>query len=250
MNLTSPKYFQAQSIFGSNGVNISHICILLILFQCSNGFQYSCWFLFFFGCFLIQESPLEENTSFYGKSNDNPFVETFPDPLCKLNLKETSDFVKSFPMANNIKEGGGFLEVSAQRRREGMNSVNQRRMEAPSTPGRPVFSFSAGNHSRKSFPSKWDDAEKWLMSSSCHDSPAHPIKPSESSKITKQCDNFKQQVEVFAEKSRVTEEKFSKVVSSFQRSASLDNHNSVMALNGVSASTDVFLKGKGFPFQL
>ncbi|XP_062156262.1 uncharacterized protein LOC133864077 [Alnus glutinosa] len=209
MNLTSPKYFQAQSIFGSNG-----------------------------------ESPLVENTSFYGKSNDNPFVETFPDPLCKLNLKETSDFVKSFPMANNIKEGGGFLEVSAQRRREGMNSVNQRRMEAPSTPGRPVFSFSAGNHSRKSFPSKWDDAEKWLMSSSCHDSPAHPIKPSESSKITKQCDNFKQQVEVFAEKSRVTEEKFSKVVSSFQRSASLDNHNSVMALDGVSASTDVFLKDK------
>lgn len=201
---------------------------------------------FFFWVFLIQESPLEENTSFYGKSNDNPFVETFPDPLCKLNLKETSDFVKSFPMANNIKEGGGFLEVSAQRRREGMNSVNQRRMEAPPTPGRPVFSFSAGNHSRKSFPSKWDDAEKWLMSSSCHDSPAHTIKPSESSKITKQCDNF-------AEKSRVTEEKVSKVVSSFQRSTSLDNHNSVIALNGVSASTDVFLKGKGWnldPFGL
>ncbi|GMY34890.1 hypothetical protein FCV25MIE_30132 [Fagus crenata] len=205
MDHTSPKYFQAQSMFASNG-----------------------------------EPPLEGNSSFYGKSNDNPFVDTFPDPLCKLNLKETSDFVKSFPMANNITEGRGFLEVSAQRRRE------QRRVEAPPTPGRPVFSFSTvGNHSRKSFPSKWDDAEKWLMSTSCHDSPAHPIKPSsESSKFTKQCDNFKQQVEVFAEKSRVTEEKVSKVVSNFQGSESLDHHNSVRASNGSSASTEVLLKDK------
>ncbi|XP_023889616.1 uncharacterized protein LOC112001670 [Quercus suber] len=215
MDLTSPKYFQAQSMFASNG-----------------------------------EPPLEGNTSFYGKSNDNPFVDTFPDPLCKLNLKETSDFVKSFPMANNVTEGRGFLEVSAQRKRDGVNSVtSQRRLEAPSTPGRPVFSFSTvGNHSRKSFPSKWDDAEKWLMSSSCHDSPAHNnIKPSDSSKLIKQyCDNFKQQVDIFAEKSRVTEEKVSKVVSSFQGSAaaSLDQHNSFTALNGTSTSTDVLLKDK------
>ncbi|XP_018850553.2 uncharacterized protein LOC109013064 [Juglans regia] len=208
MNLTSPRYFQAQSIFASNG-----------------------------------ESPLEANTSLFGKSKDNPFVDTFPDPLCQLNLKETSDFVKSFPVANNITEGGGFLEVSAQR--EGVNSVTRRRIEAPPTPGRPVFSFSVGNHSRKSFPSKWDDAEKWLMSSSCHDSPAHATKPSESSKITKQADSFKQQVGVFAEKSRVTEEKVSKVVSTFQGSASLDQHYySVRALPEVSASTDVLLKDK------
>lgn len=197
---------------------------------------------------LIQESPLEENASLFGKSKDNPFVDTFPDPLCQLNLKETSDFVKSFPVANNITVGGGFLDVSAQR--EGVNSVIRRRVEAPPTPGRPVFSFSAGNHSRKSFPSKWDDAEKWLMSSSCYDSPAHNTKPSEPSKI-KQADSFKQQVGVFAEKSRVTEEKVSKVVSNFQGSASLDQHYyySVRAPLEVSASTDVLLKGKDLLFN-
>lgn len=151
-------------------------------------------------------------------------------------------------MANNITEGGGFLEVSAQR--EGVNSVTRRRIEAPPTPGRPVFSFSAGNHPRKSFPSKWDDAEKWLMSSSCHDSPAHTTKSSESSKIIKQADSVKQQVAVFAEKSRVTEENVSKVVSTFQGSASLDQHYySVRALHEVSASTDVLLKGKDLRFD-
>ncbi|CAN1287266.1 hypothetical protein LINPERPRIM_LOCUS19563 [Linum perenne] len=54
-----------------------------------------------------------------------------PDPLCNLNLKETSDFVKSFPFAGN--------PASA--------AVN-----------------------RKNFPSKWDDAQKWLVAS-----PAHPL---------------------------------------------------------------------------
>ncbi|KAJ0008391.1 hypothetical protein Pint_29449 [Pistacia integerrima] len=136
---------------------------------------------------------------------DNPFVDSFPDPLCKLNLKETSEFVKSFPVAVNNS-------ISAQRSREGVNSVTQRRMEAPSTPGRPVFSFNVGNFSRKSVPSKWDDAEKWLNSSSCHESPAHTMKPiPESSKNHKQGEIFKQQMEVFSEKSRVTEEKVSKL---------------------------------------
>ncbi|XP_071711928.1 uncharacterized protein [Rutidosis leptorrhynchoides] len=41
-------------------------------------------------------------------------------------------------------------------------------VEAPLTPGRPVFSFSVG--SRKNVPSKWDNAQKWLISSP--DSPA------------------------------------------------------------------------------
>ncbi|XP_040998813.1 uncharacterized protein LOC121244681 isoform X2 [Juglans microcarpa x Juglans regia] len=209
MNLTSPKYFQAQSVFASNG-----------------------------------ESAFQGSTTFFGKSKDNPFVDTFPDPLCKLNLKETSDFVKSFPMANNITEDGGLLEVSARRRREGVSSVTQRRVEAPSTPGRPVFSVSISDHLRKNFPSKWDNAGKWLVSSSCHDSPAHSIKPPESSKICRQSDRFRQQVEVFAEKSKVIEEKVSKVVSSFQVSASLGHQYSVRALNEVSASTDVVLKDK------
>nr|AGC39093.2 remorin-2 protein [Dimocarpus longan]AGN88926.1 remorin-2 protein [Dimocarpus longan] len=192
------------------------------------------------------EPALESNnnTSFYRRSTDNPFVvDTFPDPLCKLNLKETSEFVKAFPVASSHS-------ISAQMRREGVSSVTQqlKRTEAPSTPGRPVFGFSVANFSRKNVPSKWDDAEKWLNTTSCHDSPAHPIKPPPESfkNHHKQCDTFKQQVEVvFSEKSRVTEETFSNFVSTFQSSMTLDHHNnSARPFNGVSAaSSDVFLKG-------
>ncbi|KAM1717084.1 hypothetical protein COP2_025235 [Malus domestica] len=198
MDLASPRCFQPPSFISSSG-----------------------------------EPPLESNPSFYGKTSNNPFADTFPDPLCKLNLKETSDFVKSLPVPSNV--------TSAQRREGGVSSVTQRRaVEAPPTPGRPVFSFSVGNFSRKSFPSKWDDAEKWLISTSCHESPAHTIKPqSDSTNIfnPKQC-------EVFAEKSRVTEDKVSKVVSSFQRCVSLNNYRSSRAFNGVSTSADVLLKDK------
>uniref|UniRef100_A0A803M9P1 Remorin C-terminal domain-containing protein n=1 Tax=Chenopodium quinoa TaxID=63459 RepID=A0A803M9P1_CHEQI len=97
-----------------------------------------------------------------GKTKTNPFAEALlnsnnnaVDPICKLNLKETSDFVKSLPM--NTSNG----TQSAQRRRDYIigNSM-PRKMEAPSTPGRPIFSFSVA---RKSVPSKWDDAEKWLF---------------------------------------------------------------------------------------
>ncbi|PKA65846.1 Uncharacterized protein AXF42_Ash017371 [Apostasia shenzhenica] len=98
-------------------------------------------------------------------SEGNPFADSLPDPLCKFNLKETSESVKAFPATNTH---GGVFEISAQKRR----------LEAPSTPGRPFFSFSVGNPSRKSIPSKWDDAEKWLISTSCHESPAHCFKPS------------------------------------------------------------------------
>ncbi|VFQ80625.1 unnamed protein product [Cuscuta campestris] len=79
------------------------------------------------------------------------------NPVCKLNLNETTEFVRSaFP--------------AAQR-----SSLTKKSVEAPSTPGRPIFSFSIGNFSRKSVPSKWDDAEKWVANgSSCHDSPSHP----------------------------------------------------------------------------
>ncbi|OMO70540.1 hypothetical protein CCACVL1_18831 [Corchorus capsularis] len=222
MDLASPKYFQAPSLFPSNG-----------------------------------EPVLDSNGSIYGQSKDNPFADTFPDPLCKLNLKETSEFVKSLPMAaagNNNNAGGGggggFLDVSIQKRREGVNSVTTQRrvLEAPPTPGRPVFSFSGGaggNLARKNFPSKWDNAEKWLVSSSCHESPAHPIKPPpppESSKMTKQCDNFKQQSEVFAEKSRVVEENVTKVVTSLK--GPVYNHNPSRGFTGIPGSTDVLLKDK------
>ncbi|KAG8656561.1 uncharacterized protein LOC110613352 [Manihot esculenta] len=174
------------------------------------------------------------------QSKDNRFADAFQDPLCKLNLKETSEFVKSFPMAGNM-ECRGFLEFPPQRRREGVHSMAQRRVEIPSTPGRPIINYSIGNHTKKSLPSKWEDAEKWLMSSSCHESPAHAFKPSPgSSKIQKQSDNFKHQMEEVAEKSRVTEEKVSKLVPSFQGSVSLER----IAFSGVSSSSNVLLKDK------
>ncbi|KAK3025143.1 hypothetical protein RJ639_043925 [Escallonia herrerae] len=207
MDLTNPnKYFEAPPPFASHG-----------------------------------EAKLEGKAGFYKTNIENPFVGTFADPLCKLNLKETSDFVKAFPMPNN----GNFLEISAQRRsEEGASSVARRsvNVEAPPTPGRPMFSFSVGNLSRKNFPSKWDDAEKWLISG--NDSPAHHhgfkgykqgvigLKPQEAA-------------EVYAEKSRVTEERVSKAISTFQGAVvSLDHHSTVKAFNGVSASADVLLKDK------
>ncbi|KAL6996190.1 hypothetical protein U1Q18_006324 [Sarracenia purpurea var. burkii] len=189
-----------------------------------------------------QVPALEDKTGFHKKNmEDNQFADNFPEPLSKLNLKETSEFVRSFPMAKPISGSKDCLDVSAQRRREGdgegEGSVTRRNnVEAPSTPGRPVFSFSNGNLSRKSFPSKWDDAEKWLSSSSsCHDSPAHRhphhhvfnLRASESSRFSKQSDGFRQQTDVFAEKSRVTEEKVS-----------------AMDFDGVSAPADVLLKGR------
>ncbi|KAF6139801.1 hypothetical protein GIB67_009648, partial [Kingdonia uniflora] len=204
-----------------------------------------------------EPTPLEGNSSnIFSKNNGDPFGDTFPDPLCKLNLKETSDFVKAFPMSststsssssnNSSTETRGLIveTSSLNSRRDGVISAQQRRLEAPSTPGRPVFSFNVGNLSRKSFPSKWDDAEKWLISSSCHESPAHILKPHlEPSKVVlskQHYDVFQPKGETFAEKARVNEDKVSRVVSSFQRPVALDPPNS--GFNGGSA--EVLLKDK------
>lgn len=193
MDLASSKYFQASSLF-------------------NNG-----------------EPPLETSASIYGSTKGNPFGEAFPDPLCKLNLKETLEFVKAFPVAppSGCAEGrGGFL--SAHRRREGANSVtlpSRRITDTPSTPGRPVFGFSGA---RKSIPSKWDDAEKWLINCS----PAHPFKLPESSKMTKQ-------LVVFSEKSRAMEQE----IPTFKGPVSLDHSYSTRAY-GLSASSDFLLKDK------
>ncbi|XP_027351045.1 uncharacterized protein LOC113862102 [Abrus precatorius] len=128
--------------------------------------------------------------------------------------------------SNPFADSGEFLEqVWAHRRREGSNSVTQRRVEGPSTPGRPVFSFN-NSVSRKSFPSKWDDAEKWLTS---HDSPSHAVKVCQTSNISRQMEDF-------ADKSRVTAERVTK--------ASLDHHHSLHAFNGISYSTDIVSKDK------
>lgn len=167
-----------------------------------------------------QVPPLEGNPSFYKK---NPFEDNIGDPLCNFNLKETSEFVKALPMGSNIM------------RRRSNNEVNNFLLtkrgfsEAPSTPGRPIFSFSSGNATtKKCFPSKWDDAEKWLNgSSSCNDSPAHH---------NENGSRIKPQAEVFADKSRVTEEKISKGL--------FEHQISTGAFNGVSASSEVVLKDK------
>ncbi|KAM7476135.1 hypothetical protein LguiB_023378 [Lonicera macranthoides] len=178
---------------------------------------------------MKEEPSLEGNSGLYKRSKENPFAEGFfTDPIGKLNIKETSEFVKALPMPNNggAESSGGFM-------------TKRNNIEAPCTPGRPIFSFSSssssvGNlsRSRKHFPSKWDDAEKWLIGSS---SPAHhpALKPSaESSKVYKRCINngFKpQQARVFDQNSSVvvTEEKVS----------SLQGHNPL-------DSTDVLLTDK------
>ncbi|XP_009596388.1 uncharacterized protein [Nicotiana tomentosiformis] len=189
--------------------------------------------------------PSQGEATLEGK-NGNPFLDNFPDPLCKLNLKETSDFVKSLPTAsNNGVESRGVL-----RKEGGVSSVTRRNMDAPSTPGRPIFSFSVGNFSRKNFPSKWDDAEKWLVNGSPASHHQHyGLKPTlESSKLSKHCNNgfkLKEAEDVFAEKNRVIDEKVSKVASDFQVSLPLNHHHiSAGASNTVSTATDVFLKDK------
>lgn len=187
---------------------------------------------------------IESNDGLCNAGIKNPFLDSFSDPLCKLNLKETSEFVKSFPVAHNGTESRGFSEILAQRGGgdSGVNAVTRRNVEAPPTPGRPIFSFSNASFSRKSFPSKWDDAEKWLVSgSSCHNSPANNNGLVPSRMFTRQCSGYKPQIgEIFAEKSRITEEKVSKVISSFQGPITVDHHNASRAINGVA---DVPLKG-------
>lgn len=170
-------------------------------------------------------ASLEANNT----SIKNPFLDTFPDAICKVSLKETSEFVKSFP----VPESRGILQSGDN------NSVERRNIpEAPPTPGRPVFSFTNGHVglARKSFPSKWDDAEKWLVSGgSCHENNnSHGLlktleQQQPSRMFSKQCSGYKPRMgEIFAEKSRVTEERVSKVISTF--------HGPFLPLNGVSLS--------------
>ncbi|CAG7867840.1 unnamed protein product [Brassica rapa] len=97
------------------------------------------------------------------------------------------DFIKSLPISSNQSSNSSSSEMVNERRQsfstqksigEGRSS-GQRRvmlMESPCTPGRGVFSFSSSlsGRRRRNFPSKWDDAEKWVTSS--HESPAHSLK--------------------------------------------------------------------------
>ena len=96
------------------------------------------------------------------------------------------DFIKSLPISSNQSSDSSSSEMVNERRQsfstqksigEGRSS-GQRKvmlMESPCTPGRGVFSFSSSlSGRRRNFPSKWDDAEKWVTSS--HESPAHSLK--------------------------------------------------------------------------
>ncbi|EAY81650.1 hypothetical protein OsI_36820 [Oryza sativa Indica Group] len=126
-----------------------------------------------------------------GGGGMNPFGPTFSDPLCSLNLKETSEFVRSsFPMAtmarsnssNGATGNGGHgyhretstasssssSSASAQRRR-----AEQQQQQVPATPGRPLLFFNSSSpahhqlvSARRSVPSKWEDAEKWVRQAS------------------------------------------------------------------------------------
>ncbi|KAK4267134.1 hypothetical protein QN277_023957 [Acacia crassicarpa] len=169
------------------------------------------------------ESPLPGNTSLFMKN-----AEPIPDPLCKLHLRETSEFVKSFPMSHNNR---GSLEVVSQ---------TKARVEAPSTTGRPIFGLRKSN-----FSSKWDDAEKWVIGS--HGSST----ASASSKISTSCDNvFKvsNTPEDFLEKSRSTQEKVFIAVPSFQLSpATLDHHEFTSPPDMVLKDKYTEEKGSKFP---
>jgi hypothetical protein len=124
------------------------------------------------------------------------FETTFSDPLCSLNLRETSELVRSsFPMAtlarsSSSSNGHGrhheassttttssssssSAAASAQRRR---GESQQQAVAVPATPGRPLQFFTSPAHHhqqlfapRRSVPSKWEDAEKWLRQSSDSD---------------------------------------------------------------------------------
>ncbi|CAL4983207.1 unnamed protein product [Urochloa decumbens] len=122
-------------------------------------------------------------------SGGNVFGPTFSDPLCSLNLKETSEFVRSsFPMAtmarSNSNNGHGrgsshHHEASSTTSSSSSSTASAQRRRAdppppqavPATPGRPLQFFSSPAHHqlvapRRSVPSKWEDAEKWLRQSS------------------------------------------------------------------------------------
>ncbi|XP_072982940.1 uncharacterized protein [Typha latifolia] len=184
---------------------------------------------------------LEGDANFYCTSKEDPLAVAFHDPLCKLNLKETSDMVKAFPMITRSNSSNRGLDEFSAQRREGMNSVGQRRFVVPSTPGRPLFSFSPGHLSRKSIPSKWENAEKWLISSSCHESPAHVIEPADPSKISKHIGVLHQKADAFTDKMRLFDGKaLNNSVSSFH--GAVKSLESNAALHG--ASTEAPLKDK------
>ncbi|KMZ57615.1 Remorin family protein [Zostera marina] len=120
----------------------------------------------------IQESENQGPTA-----KENPFADTFTtDPLCKLSTKEASELLRSFPMGSKSRT---LVQTCVDGER--------RRSDGPSTPGRPAFGFS-GVGGRKSIPSKWDDADKWVISASYHDFPSYLSEETDPVRMQKQSD--------------------------------------------------------------
>ncbi|KAL6585242.1 hypothetical protein OROMI_004531 [Orobanche minor] len=195
MDLTSNKYLEPSTLFSSKGDTI-----------------------------------LESRNGLSKTSMKNPFLDSFPDPFCKVG------------------EIRGFSEISSK---NGVTITKRNFLEAPPTPGRPVFSFSnTTNSSRKCFPSKWDDAEKWLVSgsSSCNESPANKM-------YNRHCSGYKPHMgdQIFAEKSRITEEKVSNFQGPLLMGHQAHHHQQqqqhTSARVALSAPADVLLKDK-FPNNL
>ncbi|KAF8656466.1 hypothetical protein HU200_060686 [Digitaria exilis] len=121
-------------------------------------------------------------------SGGSVFGPTFSDPLRSLNLNETSELVvSSFPMATMARSsssnghGRTSHHEASTTTSSSSSSAQSRRAEpppphqvVPATPGRPLqfFAASPAHHhhlvapARRSVPSKWEDAEKWLRQSS------------------------------------------------------------------------------------
>lgn len=113
-------------------------------------------------------------------------------------------------------------------------------VEAPSAHGRPIFSFNYG--SRKNFPSKWDNAEKWLING--HESPAHGVMKS-ADFVPKQQETH-EKTGAFSDDEKMA----TSCILKAPKIVSLDHHHcsSDTAFNGVSALeseiSDMLLKDK------
>uniref|UniRef100_A0A7N0RGS0 Remorin C-terminal domain-containing protein n=1 Tax=Kalanchoe fedtschenkoi TaxID=63787 RepID=A0A7N0RGS0_KALFE len=191
------------------------------------------------------------------------WTDSHPAMEVATKLKEASDSYRPMSIStsssssssnsSSIEVKPDVLSFTTQRKKV------EKKAEAPSTPGRPVFSFSVA---KKGFPSKWDDAQKWLSNGS-NESPAHhPIKSpalnsashsasagSEAARVLVQGDGFgfRQQMDEFAEKFRVGDQKlwsFTDSVAFELRQRQQQKLNPTRSHGGVSPPVDVLLKDK------
>ncbi|XP_009381832.3 uncharacterized protein LOC135650449 [Musa acuminata AAA Group] len=178
---------------------------------------------------VTMRDSLESGKSFYCTNKQNPLADHLSAKTCSTTTE-------------NMGDNRGLFEASVKRRREGLSAVTRRRLETPTTPGRPVFSFSPGHLPRKGVPSKWDDAEKWLISSHCHESPAHVKVAVEASKFSRQNGVIQENGDAFVGKLlRVAQDKAPSSPNPASNGPAMNPETNV-AFSG--ASSDVLLKDK------